>query len=184
MSEKNNHSILPMVREETLPVVENRKEISPNILTIEKAERKSIFEHLDSIIQIAMKMTQEELGSMANRIMTMAAHIGVMADRIGEMANRIVHTEHLIVNTAVLVVDFGLIMDATIRNTTHSFLYALSIIFKRDFTPPVQSQKHLDVISDNVKQILTQQHEFSLRMLDNQKEMRDSTMKTFDKGFQ
>ena len=184
MTNRNFRSTLPVIREETLSVYPKNEELEQRIIPIAQKEDKSVVGVLDKTLQTAMTMAQKEIGPMANRIMKMASHIGVMADRIGEMANRIVHTEHLIISTAVLIVDFGLLIDATIRNFTHSFLYGLSIAFKREFDPAMTSNKHLDVIGDNIKQILSQQHEFSLRMIESQKEMRASTMKTFDKGVQ
>ena len=184
MPNKNFRSTLPVVREERLPMYPNNEEVAQPIIPIAEKEKKSVVGIVDKPLKRAMTMALQEIGPMANRIMKMASHIGVMADRIGEMANRIVHTEHLIVSTAVLIVDFGLLIDAAIRNFTHSFLFGMSIAFKRDFNPAMVSNKHLDVIGDNIRQILSQQHEFSLKMLESQKEMRASTMQTFDKGVQ
>jgi hypothetical protein len=137
---------------------------------------KDVVDKVDGIIRNAMKKTQKELGVMSDRILWMATQIGVMADRIGEMANRIVHTEHLIVNSAVLLVDLGIIIDGLIKHLANSFLYAISMTSRRDFTPLSPHSKHLDVISDNIKQILRQQHEISIKMLEAQTGLREKTL--------
>ena len=157
--------------------------IAKTMLTSKQKDLETFGIRVERILYSAMQMAQDEIGPMSDRILIMAGHIGTMADRIGEMANRIVHTEHLIVNSAVLLVDLGLLLEAAIRNFTESFLYTLSIIFNRNFQPVFSSTKHLDIISENIRQILAQQHEFSLKMIESQTGLRDNTLKTYDKVY-
>jgi HAMP domain-containing protein len=123
----------------------------------------------------------EDLGPMANRILWMATEIGIMADRIGEMADRIVHTEHLIVDTAMLIQNFGLLIDGTMKQMSDSILYAISMVLDKEFTPLNSSQKHLEIISEITNKILEQNHEYDLKVLENQKELRKITISALDK---
>lgn len=157
--------------------------IAQTLVRDKQKDLNSFGAKVERLLYITIQMAQDEIGPMADRILIMAGHIGTMADRIGEMANRIVHTEHLIVNSAVLLVDLGLLLEAAIRNFIESFLYALSIVFNRNFQPAFTSTKHLDIISENIRQILAQQHEFSLKMLESQVGLRENTLKTYDKVY-
>ena len=124
----------------------------------------------------------EELGPMANRVLWMASEIGLMADRIGEMSDRIVHTEHLIMNMSVMILNFGLLIDGTIKTIAEAGLNALGIIYDKEEVPQLTSStKHIDLIGKNVELILTQQHEYDLKVLDNQKELRNTTISALDK---
>ena len=123
----------------------------------------------------------EELGPMADRILWMASEIGIMADRIGEMGDRIVHTEHLIVNTSVLILNFGLLIDGTVKSLTDAGLNAMGMVFDKEVTPTPAHTKHLDIISKNVELILKQQHEYDMKVLENQKELRRITVSALDK---
>ena len=124
----------------------------------------------------------EELGPMADRILWMASEIGLMSDRIGEMGDRIVHTEHLIVNTSVLILNFGLLIDGTIKTLADAGLNAMGMVFDKEYKPTQGiDTKHLDIISQNVQLILAQQHEYDLKVLENQKELRRMTLSALDK---
>lgn len=124
----------------------------------------------------------EELGPMADRVLWMASEIGLMADRIGEMSDRIVHTEHLIMNMSVMILNFGLLIDGTIKTIAEAGLNAIGIIYDKESMPELKSStKHIDLIGKNVELILTQQHEYDLKVLDNQKELRETTISALDK---
>ncbi|MFK5936979.1 MAG: hypothetical protein QM497_01170 [Sulfurimonas sp.] len=124
----------------------------------------------------------EELGPMADRVLWMASEIGLMADRIGEMSDRIVHTEHLIMNMSVMILNFGLLIDGTIKTIAEAGLNAIGIIYDKEKMPELKSStKHIDLIGRNVELILTQQHEYDLKVLDNQKELRTTTISALDK---
>lgn len=124
----------------------------------------------------------EELGPMANRVLWMASEIGLMADRIGEMSDRIVHTEHLIINMSVMILNFGLLIDGTIKTIAESGLNAIGMVFDKEVIPELKSSsQHIELISKNVELILTQQHEYDLRVLENQKELREITISALDK---
>ncbi len=124
----------------------------------------------------------EELGPMADRVLWMASEIGLMADRIGEMSDRIVHTEHLIMNMSVMILNFGLLIDGTIKTIAEAGLNAIGIVYDREEMPELKSStKHLDMIGRNVEMILTQQHEYDLKVLENQKELRKTTISALDK---
>ncbi len=124
----------------------------------------------------------EELGPMANRVLWMASEIGLMADRIGEMSDRIVHTEHLIINMSVMILNFGLLIDGTIKTIAESGLHALSMIYDRSEVFELKSSsQHIDLIGKNIELILTQQHEYDLRVLENQKDLREITLSALDK---
>jgi len=124
----------------------------------------------------------EELGPMANRVLWMASQIGLMSDRIGEMSDRIVHTEHLIINMSVMILNFGLLIDGTIKTITEAGLQALGIIYDKEKVPELQSSKeHINLIGRNVELILTQQHEYDLKVLENQKALREITNQALDK---
>jgi len=122
----------------------------------------------------------EELGPMADRILWMASEIGLMADRIGEMADRIVHTEHLIINMSFNILNFGLLIDGTIKTISEAGLNALAIAFDREAPKLESSTKHLDLISQNVQTILQQQHEYDMKVLEQQKELRSKTLSALD----
>lgn len=124
----------------------------------------------------------EVLGPMANRVLWMASEIGLMADRIGEMSDRIVHTEHLIINMSVMILNFGLLIDGTIKTIAESGLQALGMVFDKDLIPELKSSsQHIDLIGKNIELILTQQHEYDLRVLENQKDLREITISALDK---
>ena len=124
----------------------------------------------------------EELGPMANRVLWMASEIGLMADRIGEMSDRIVHTEHLIMNMSVMILNFGLLIDGTIKTIAEAGLNAIGVVYDKENMPELKSStKHLEMISRNVEIILTQQHEYDLKVLENQKELRKITISALDK---
>ena len=124
----------------------------------------------------------EELGPMANRVLWMASEIGLMADRIGEMSDRIVHTEHLIINMSVMILNFGLLIDGTIKTIAESGLNAIGMIFDKELIPELKSSSgHIELIGKNVEQILSQQHEYDLRVLENQKDLREITISALDK---
>lgn len=124
----------------------------------------------------------EELGPMADRVLWMASEIGIMADRIGEMSDRIVHTEHLIINMSVMILNFGLLIDGTIKTIAEAGLNAIGMVFDKENIPQLQSSlKHLELIGKNVEIILQQQHEYDLKVLENQKELRKITISALDK---
>jgi len=124
----------------------------------------------------------EELGPMADRVLWMASEIGLMADRIGEMSDRIVHTEHLIINMSVMILNFGLLIDGTIKTIAEAGLNAIGIVYDREKMPELSSStKHLELIGRNVELIITQQHEYDMKVLDNQKELRKTTISALDK---
>ncbi len=123
----------------------------------------------------------EELGPMANRILWMASEIGLMSDRIGEMADRIVHTEHLIINMSVNILNFGLLIDGTIKTLTEAGLNAIGMVFDKEVTPLQSTTKHIELIGQNIQTMLTQQHEYDMKVLDNQKELRQITISALDK---
>ncbi len=123
----------------------------------------------------------EELGPMADRVLWMASEIGLMADRIGEMSDRIVHTEHLIINMSVMILNFGLLIDGTIKTIAEAGLHALGIAFDKDRFELKSSEKHIALIGNNIELILTQQHEYDLKVLENQKELRKITISALDK---
>jgi len=124
----------------------------------------------------------EELGPMADRVLWMASEIGIMADRIGEMSDRIVHTEHLIINMSVMILNFGLLIDGTIKTIAEAGLGAIGMVFEKENIPELKSSfKHLDLIGKNVETILQQQHEYDLKVLENQKELRKITISALDK---
>jgi len=124
----------------------------------------------------------EELGPMADRVLWMASEIGLMADRIGEMSDRIVHTEHLIINMSVMILNFGLLIDGTIKTIAEAGLNAIGIIYDRSEMPQLKSSSaHIDLIGKNIELILTQQHEYDLEVLENQKELRKITISALDK---
>jgi hypothetical protein len=123
----------------------------------------------------------EELGPMADRILWMAGQIGQMADRIGEMADRIVHTEHLIINMSVNILNFGLLIDGTIKTIAESGLQAMGMLLDKEVKPLTSSNRHLDLINDNIQTILKQQHEYDMKVLENQKELRTKTQDALDK---
>jgi hypothetical protein len=124
----------------------------------------------------------EELGPMANRVLWMASEIGLMSDRIGEMSDRIVHTEHLIINMSVMILNFGLLIDGTIKTIAESGLHALAMVFDKSEVPELKSSsRHIELIGKNVELILTQQHEYDLRVLENQKDLREITISALDK---
>ena len=124
----------------------------------------------------------EELGPMADRVLWMASEIGLMSDRIGEMSDRIVHTEHLIINMSVMILNFGLLIDGTIKTIAESGLNAIGMVFDKDVIPELKSSSaHIELIGKNVELILTQQHEYDLKVLENQKELREITISALDK---
>ncbi len=124
----------------------------------------------------------EELGPMANRVLWMASQIGLMADRIGEMSDRIVHTEHLIMNMSVMILNFGLLIDGTIKTLTEAGLAAIGMVFDKESIPKLESSsQHIDLIGKNVELILKQQHEYDLKVLENQVELREVTNRALDK---
>lgn len=124
----------------------------------------------------------EELGPMADRVLWMASEIGLMADRIGEMSDRIVHTEHLIINMSVMILNFGLLIDGTIKTIAEAGLNALGIVYDKESMPELKSStKHLDLIGRNIELMITQQHEYDLKVLENQKELRKTTISALDK---
>jgi len=123
----------------------------------------------------------EELGPMANRVLWMASEIGLMSDRIGEMSDRIVHTEHLIINMSVMILNFGLLIDGTIKTIAEAGLNALGMTFDKEVAQLSSSSAHITAISKNVELILTQQHEYDLKVLENQKELRKITISALDK---
>lgn len=124
----------------------------------------------------------EELGPMANRVLWMASQIGLMSDRIGEMSDRIVHTEHLIINMSVMILNFGLLIDGTIKTLAEAGLGAIGMVFDKENIPKLESSsQHLDLIGKNVELILKQQHEYDLKVLDNQVELREVTTRALDK---
>ena len=124
----------------------------------------------------------EELGPMANRVLWMASQIGLMSDRIGEMSDRIVHTEHLIINMSVMILNFGLLIDGTIKTLTEAGLGAIGMAFDKENIPKLESSsQHLDLIGKNVELILKQQHEYDLKVLENQVELREVTNRALDK---
>ena len=124
----------------------------------------------------------EELGPMADRVLWMASEIGIMADRIGEMSDRIVHTEHLIINMSVMILNFGLLIDGTIKTIAEAGLNAIGMAFDKENIPELQSSfEHIDLIGRNVELILQQQHEYDLKVLENQKELRKITISALDK---
>jgi len=125
----------------------------------------------------------EELGPMADRVLWMAAQIGTMADRIGEMADRIVHTEHLIVNTSSMILNFGMLVDNTVKHLSTSALGAMSMVFEKDVPKELLApdNEYLKIIAENTNLIITQQHEYDLKVIDNQKELRDKTLSALDK---
>jgi len=123
----------------------------------------------------------EELGPMANRILWMASEIGLMSDRIGEMADRIVHTEHLIINMSVNILNFGLLIDGTIKTLTEAGLNAMGMVFDKEVTPLQSTTKHIELIGQNIQTILQQQHEYDMKVLDTQKELRQITISALDK---
>lgn len=124
----------------------------------------------------------EELGPMADRVLWMASEIGLMADRIGEMSDRIVHTEHLIINMSVMILNFGLLIDGTIKTIAESGLNALAMVFEKSEIPALKSSsQHIELIGKNIELILTQQHEYDLKVLENQKDLREITISALDK---
>jgi len=123
----------------------------------------------------------EELGPMANRILWMASEIGLMSDRIGEMADRIVHTEHLIINMSVNILNFGLLIDGTIKTLTEAGLNALGMVFDKEVLPLQSTTKHIELIGQNVQTMMKQQHEYDMKVLENQKELRQTTISALDK---
>lgn len=123
----------------------------------------------------------EELGPMANRILWMASEIGMMSDRIGEMADRIVHTEHLIINMSVNILNFGLLIDGTIKTLTEAGLKAMGLVFDKEITPLQSTTGHIELIGQNIQTILKQQHEYDMKVLDTQKELRQITISALDK---
>ncbi len=124
----------------------------------------------------------EELGPMANRVLWMASQIGLMSDRIGEMSDRIVHTEHLIINMSVMILNFGLLIDGTIKTLTEAGLGAIGMVFDKEHIPKLEaSSQHIDLIGKNVELILKQQHEYDLKVLENQVELREVTNRALDK---
>ena len=124
----------------------------------------------------------EELGPMANRVLWMASQIGLMSDRIGEMSDRIVHTEHLIINMSVMILNFGLLIDGTIKTLTEAGLGAIGMVFDKENIPKLESSsQHLDLIGKNIELILKQQHEYDLKVLENQVELREVTTRALDK---
>lgn len=123
----------------------------------------------------------EELGPMANRILWMASEIGLMADRIGEMADRIVHTEHLIINMSVNILNFGLLIDGTIKTLTEAGLKAMGLVFDKEITPLQSTTAHIELIGQNIQTILKQQHEYDMKVLETQKELRQITISALDK---
>ena len=119
----------------------------------------------------------EELGPMADRVLWMATQIGLMADRIGEMGDRIVHTEHLIINMSVMILNFGLLIDGSIKTIAEVGLTALGIAYDKEGLQNLKtSSQHLELIGKNVELILTQQHEYDLKVLENQKDLRELTI--------
>jgi len=124
----------------------------------------------------------EELGPMANRVLWMASQIGLMSDRIGEMSDRIVHTEHLIINMSVMILNFGLLIDGTIKTLAEAGLGAIGMAFDKEHIPKLESSsQHIDLIGKNVELILKQQHEYDLKVLENQVELREVTNRALDK---
>lgn len=124
----------------------------------------------------------EELGPMADRVLWMASEIGLMSDRIGEMSDRIVHTEHLIINMSVMILNFGLLIDGTIKTIAEAGLNAIGIVYDKEHMPELKSStKHIELIGRNIEIILTQQHEYDLKVLENQKELRKITISALDK---
>ena len=123
----------------------------------------------------------EELGPMANRVLWMASEIGLMSDRIGEMSDRIVHTEHLIINMSVMILNFGLLIDGIIKTIAEAGLNALGMTFDKEVPQLSSSSAHISAISKNTELILTQQHEYDLKVLENQKELRKITISALDK---
>jgi len=125
----------------------------------------------------------EELGPMADRVLWMAAQIGTMADRIGEMADRIVHTEHLIVNTSSMILNFGMLVDNTVKHLSNSAVGAMSMVFEKDMPKELLApdNDYLKIIAKNTNLIITQQHEYDMKVLDTQKELRDKTLSALDR---
>ncbi len=123
----------------------------------------------------------EELGPMADRILWMASEIGLMADRIGEMSDRIVHTEHLIINMSINILNFGLLIDGTIKTISEAGLSALGMVFDKEVPKLQSTDKHIELISQNIQTILQHQHEYDMKVLDNQKILRETTISALDK---
>ncbi len=123
----------------------------------------------------------EELGPMADRILWMASEIGLMADRIGEMSDRIVHTEHLIINMSINILNFGLLIDGTIKTISEAGLNALGMVFDKEVPQLRSTDKHIELISQNIQTILQHQHEYDMKVLDNQKVLRETTISALDK---
>ncbi len=123
----------------------------------------------------------EELGPMADRILWMASEIGLMADRIGEMSDRIVHTEHLIINMSINILNFGLLIDGTMKTISEAGLNALGMIFDKEVPKLQSTDKHIELISQNIQTILQHQHEYDMKVLENQKVLRETTISALDK---
>ncbi|HZF69284.1 hypothetical protein [Sulfuricurvum sp.] len=122
----------------------------------------------------------EEVGLMADRILWMAVQIGVMADRIGEMADRIVYTEQLIVYTEMLILDFGLLIYGGMKQITNLMLMGMAIVFDRQWYTPTANDQIVTVISDMMKQMLTNMKEYENTVLNNQVTLRETTLKALN----
>ena len=122
----------------------------------------------------------EEVGLMADRILWMAVQIGVMADRIGQMADRIVYTEQLIVYTEMLILEFGLLIYGVIKQMVNLILTGLAIIFDREWYTPTSEDLIVSGINNTITQMLSNMHEYSLAVLDNQVLLQETTQSVLE----
>ncbi len=138
----------------------------------------------------------EEVGPMANRILFMATQIGEMADRIGEMADRIlfmadkivefgdriVYVAQLIMYTEQLIVNVGVLMNDTFRIISDLILALVALstgdnAYLQQRLECLQASQSLPFIYENMNLMLSNMHEFSLKLLENEDRQRQNELK-------
>ena len=81
-----------------------------------------------------------------------------------------------------MILNFGLLIGGTIKTIAESGLNAIGMIFDKELIPELKSSSgNIELIGKNVEQILSQQHEYDLRVLENQKDLREITISALDK---